>query len=611
MCACVNRYVRKCSCEDQKLIVRDSVVSMYAKNGSMEDILGSMPVWEAASGSSVDFCTRQGSVQDRSTQVRVMQSFHGESYADQKWQTVDKACMPMGPSSLESLFNHPSVVLHNLRDRFSAGTAIFDSLVTNLNCGIELWTRFSGMDCPGMALYHIVCTLQKMGIHTGKGIKRMDSCDIHAPCRSTLLAWPSDSMVEHIRGDICTLLTPDALRDLEEIGPMPQKAKKDEVQKHLQKWCAVLARPGSYADSAPCHRHGHVCEAKLNDSNGALKLMVAGHPCTPWSAIGGREKECHSAHLPFLIFLFEALHKKFDIVITECTEYFDSATYAPLVEAYDIRGIVLGPENLGWPAMRRRKWHIMTRRTNATFSGDLETMARVFGRITVAEGDLLCCAPQDVVEAELARLACSQGLNAKEGQLKWMEVLPMSMQMRWLDGYHRLHPDVSGSFFADLTQNPYQIDRSGKLVPTLLRRSCIYNKTFGRLLTPGEHLAALGLPVFRSLEGMSGCTVPFKCILGKFAGEDNDIDGAVKESARSNKCPKTQVLSAGTIKELAGNGMHLGVLTVLLSYILGCVSKLEDTIPFEVVSGESLSQDCKPVSKRARVRRSLAAKSSF
>ena len=78
-----------------------------------------------------------------------------------------------------------------------------------------------------------------------------------------------------------------------------------------------------------------------------LTMMVVGRPCAPWNAIGDRKKETHAAHLPFLVFLYELYHKEFDLVLTECTEFFDTAAYKPLHLKYRIIGIVMGPENLG------------------------------------------------------------------------------------------------------------------------------------------------------------------------------------------------------------------------------------------------------------------------
>jgi hypothetical protein len=85
-----------------------------------------------------------------------------------------------------------------------------------------------------------------------------------------------------------------------------------------------------------------------------------------------------------------------------------------------------------------------------------------------------------------------------------------------------------------------------EMVPTLTRAADVYSLTKKQIMVPKDHLAVMGLPVYKNLQECSTCDVPFQALL---KGSDGDS------------------LSSAQIKQLAGNAISMRVVGAICCYI--------------------------------------------
>jgi hypothetical protein len=105
------------------------------------------------------------------------------------------------------------------------------------------------------------------------------------------------------------------------------------------------------------HKRGGRPRRRRHRGKPGLTLHVAGTTCTDWSRRGQRAGLAGKSTRPFYIWVHERLRRREHIIIQECTEDFpESLLHEALGQYYEIYTILLGPDDLGWPVRRPRKY---------------------------------------------------------------------------------------------------------------------------------------------------------------------------------------------------------------------------------------------------------------
>ena len=151
---------------------------------------------------------------------------------------------------------------------------------------------------------------------------------------------------ECLFGDITGFLLPSVANEVKstsDLGAMVGKLKdlvtnNKALKATLKSWCVI---------------HGKHCQVKQG-----ANLHVAGTPCTADSSMGLQEGK---DSLPFCFFLTWAAMRIVlgePIIIQECVDAFDRASFTEFLGMYDWTFVVLSPAQFGWPIARNRQWAV-------------------------------------------------------------------------------------------------------------------------------------------------------------------------------------------------------------------------------------------------------------
>ena len=160
--------------------------------------------------------------------------------------------------------------------------------------------------------------------------------------------------------------------------------------------------------------------------------------------------------------------------------------------------IYAGPEQLGWPTMRRRIYIVAVRRDSLIWvgpvGGDLtKAFLSKFGCTCQLDGDAFLLDSVDARRRHLEHLACRRGLSLpasrSQGSLDIKPVLPPYMQ-RHFDLYAEKraeHKSLSSCFIADLHQSPIERPSCSCAVPVQVTHGAFYSYSKGVLFTHTDH----------------------------------------------------------------------------------------------------------------------------
>eukprot|EP00969_Alexandrium_andersonii_P229234 10123911-Alexandrium_andersonii.AAC.1 len=210
------------------------------------------------------------------------------------------------------------------------------------------------------------------------------------------------------------------------------------------------------------------------------------------------------------------------IILHECTPLFpESLLRAEFADnEYLIESIVVGPEDLGLPTDRRRRYTLVLKRDTYGLRGTFYDAPKFLARSPVMTGDIYFAATPEMVAQEIREMGARLCIDSAT---TWDQVLPPAQQSH-LQAYRELVTErqmqkslrssssslescsVVGPpgteappFLFDLSQAPWARARMGRQMPVLLRSSNIWNEKRGRGLTRQEALLAVGVPAVPSL----------------------------------------------------------------------------------------------------------------
>ena len=270
----------------------------------------------------------------------------------------------MSPRELRELLSWPDRFLQGLRGMMAAegGLTLFERVAARFAEGICIRTAFSGIDCFRMA----VDLTERQMVRDGCSSKvRCDeSCDIDPLCRRILRAWPNHA--DHmLLDDVFSAVTKKTRERLDDIarnfrrkydvrlasGEAGSQVRAALSQQVFARMADVLKDPGAYVD---------LKKYRTTAMLGSLIMAIGGSPCIDWSTVGTRSGLLGLFNAVFMVWLFERVHRQEDIIVHENTEKFEEAW---LVQAmgptHHVVAFLISPHNLGFPAVRNRKWTLM------------------------------------------------------------------------------------------------------------------------------------------------------------------------------------------------------------------------------------------------------------
>ena len=271
--------------------------------------------------------------------------------------------------------------------------------------------------------------------------------------------------------------------------------------------------------------------------------------------------------LPFLVWAFETLAWKPDLIIHECTEAFDTNSLLKMFGAfYAMFTFIFCPNDLGWPARRRRRYTLLVDKARRLIPYQVNQLlfSALFFRRCVLDGHVFWCAPSDMVAAFLAAGAARKHMpQTDEDGRPWAnrDVLSEGYLQRLL-GYERMLKRAR----RNLTKYIYNIHQTctytrsmSPIVPALMTRtSVIWSGTHQRVLIPEECLRVMGI---------------------KACGDNQHAAAGVERLHKNGKLNDHQV------NLLAGNAMVQIAVGAVLMFALG----ISNSIPSELVETETES----------------------
>ena len=366
----------------------------------------------------------------------------------------------------------------------------------------------------------------------------------------------------HCFEDVHSFLTKEARDALDRV---PLSGKYGEA---LCNEMAQLELAGTlFAAKAPGIGHDQDCDAcswpvlpEEMRERMPLKVVLAGTTYIAWSNMGLRMKEEHHSLLTFMIWIFLIRKIQPRVVVHECVTPFEPELLTKFLGgSWEVFSTVYNPTDCGWPINRHRRYSLAVNTRTAQWASakSFQDVHSIFDTSLELTGDVFFMADNADIEAELREILQRRRINQDsapllvlEGQ-DWRQLYSVGTQERLYvyEAHKEELQSVDGLLFADATQNLRNITRQSGVLPCLLTHPVIYSFQKKRHLVPRELLAAQGFATTpRTL--LTGWTVPWASAID---------DGH---------------LTPGMIRKMAGNGMHMQVVTLILLHVLGSVEML-------------------------------------
>lgn len=294
-----------------------------------------------------------------------------------------------------------------------------------------------------------------------------------------------------------------------------------------------------------------VCMRTVVDNR--LKFISGGHSCTDFAGYGDREGDSGLTRECFLLFTAEIKATTPDCGLTEITptcpkDYLKDA----LGDDFDLVTIVFGPEDLGFPCRRQRRFFFFWRKATVVWYGSVDEFMEIFKSRPVLDADAYLRGPAG------QRQDFARARAAKHGNIYPDDVvhIPMNEQLS-CEGVDRsqTHLDkqlelcgLNGCYVYDVMQSA-QYCRGGWLMPPLVTHGLIASSVKNDFMMPIEHLLVQGEPALPDLCG------DFK----------NCFPELIDKWSKSLVAGRPMIF-------MAGNAMHVGVLGAWAMY---CLSNIE------------------------------------
>lgn len=475
-----------------------------------------------------------------------------------------------------------------------------------LRSGVHLYTRYSGIGMAEVVCHNYQAALSQAAQRLGLpcdwvGFSSRQAWDIKASARSILLDLEPHCQPQHVFGDMLGLMPErivDTIRGLSLAAGGTGLEFWRDVQELLGE---VEPRLRKYNGPAFCYKHQRFCAFADSDDTpfAGLRVCVAGVTCKDFSTMhANRKGVLGPSGIPLLTFIFDVRRNMYDVVLTECTPLQDLAPFEKyLSERYKWETFLLGPEDLGWWATRRRRFVVFWLRPEhggkvapALPMSSLLNFVRRRRPCDMFNG-MFAVAPASsiaIVQCDVARSKNDANLEGLTTLPPWEECLGATKQARLM--IHRniflerhglcsrdaaaLTPRDLGTMvrhfqqadgfetWVDLDHQPNTAwGKQSTPLPTLIGHGCIYGLGINRCLLGDELLATQGLDLF-GVASSADTPSPSRPPWGNAWSE----------------------LSEARKKDLCGNTIHGEVLMSIIGFIIrvsmpvGLVHQSEDTV---------------------------------
>ena len=317
-------------------------------------------------------------------------------------------------------------------------------------------------------------------------------------------------------------------------------------------------------------------------------ISFAGVTCDGWSTMGSQARFGHASELPRNVWVVERLVRGEqsceDVAFVECTSKYPAAEkLSPLLNSHKVLHFKCSPLQLGYPVSRPRVFAACLNLRTTVWVGPEDwqnDFMDKFGMDCVVAGDTLFVASDEERHLEYEQLAAQQK-NFIPAKLfkdfsddQCLSSMLTPGQQERVAKYVQCrsdHESPGGHLLFDADHHLHARRMAGPYWPCMLTHGSIISAPRNgqkRLATALEHFGAQGLHLF-SASSADNAVSPLKPIL--------------------------QTLKIHQLKNLSGRGVHLGVLSAFMWYVLSNTIPLWQACPLR----HSLSWDQAPESEES------------
>lgn len=500
-------------------------------------------------------------------------------------RSIRACCFPPGPKSVEDLAAWPLSIAESLTKFCPNDKEVELRLKSHACNGLNVYTDYSGIDCPRECFRLGFAALGKLHGWTFRNpVSHSRSSDSDAFCRQVLLYMAADDS-GCVFGNILDRLPIWASEWISAAMPPPDASLDDKRYAHgcISEWITQHADK-LFADDAKswCYAHERMCPShpvlarELLQSFFPRPLMIccAGVSCLPWTAEGSNEGQASDCEIPHSIWMNErkirASRCQEDIAFVECTPRYPihDVFQSHFQDTHFCIWTKLGPELFGWPHKRMRVVGAALNLKTVEWHGpaDLHEVQKDFSnrfhKVIELSGDIFALASDEERLSEYCEYALKQKNHLSPEKIGLTEKAELLRLLLPPGGVQRFYEWLEcssasgggGSFMFDLDHHPNSKGSSGGSDwPVNLRHGTVmtvqdHDADSWQLRTTFEHFAAMGFLVFPELcKHFDG--YPLKSFL--------------------------QTFSSSQLKRFLGNGMHLVTQCAWMFYVLGNTSLID------------------------------------
>lgn len=342
---------------------------------------------------------------------------------------------------MKELWDYPQDVFDSIVNGEGAGIlprGTYDNLLKNvLHHKLETRTQYSGVGTAEVVVATSLEFLRRKGHKVDGCATYREACDIDPACRSLLASHEIASRPQHIYIDLMDRVPDHVRKILDRIDPH-EASQHDIVEAAINAMVEVLDDPTCFPDDlkVPCSVCGRPCslymdndpEDEHDDSTAAaacpavkrqrlalpdvLRVCFAGTTCKDWSRRGVRAGLAGKSCKPFYVWLMERKKRRDHIIFQECTVDFPEVIIMKVLGGlYDIQTLVLGPDDMGWPVRRPRKFTICVLKSAMVRTVSLSTFKLLFSRkLCLEAAEVFFVASDAMVNSYIAEKAEKLGL---------------------------------------------------------------------------------------------------------------------------------------------------------------------------------------------------------
>jgi hypothetical protein len=412
---------------------------------------------------------------------------------------------------LQELYNWPQLAFNKLTDPDTAHGLDCSRMLRDHFCsGVDLKSYYSGKGTAESALAYVGKVIDQElkssanGApcdHTGFWCSH--ACDNHSACQSVLTNLDSSMRPQHVFGDIHDRLPTAVNAKLTSQEPSPKASLDERLDANeIIRQTVFAGRSGYYNEeaSAFCFVHGKECKlwaTRAHVGGHPLVLVIAGFSCTDFCKRRHGKKPGFAGKTArsFWEFLAEILELKPDIVLYENSESFPVSVFDEYAgDQYRHENINIGPDVLGWPLSRPRKFGALFKVATVYFIGSAAEFLSIFLCSCELYADAFFQAPEIESSLCMVQRARARGYTVTENTGVSLEMLLTPSMMDRLSDYDAIRPArqaLNGTFVCDLEQNS-DFANSGGFLPSTPTHGTLYNFKDNRIMIGKELLAAMG-----------------------------------------------------------------------------------------------------------------------